>query len=359
MPDGGVNSFGVPAAPRRIGVITDGELIGDALYKFPFLRALRRAFPADTTAWIALDGPTPYADVLRPVIKSYLDEVYSGLGFRSRPRDFFRPMPKLPYCDILIDSRAKFRSVLMARRIPHGLFISGSARFLTSDRRPAKGYKRPDHVVERMLDLLELASGEPPQPFGTVEIHGAAEAAARQLLPANGVRYVGIAPGAGGRIKCWPLDNYVELARRTADRSTIPVFILGPQESAWVANIRAAVPGAILPGWNQDGSNGEEIAAAGPLRVMAVAKRLNLAVANDSGTSHMIAAVDTPLISLFGPTPAAKFAPLVSRRKVLTAQQFGSEEMSAIPVEAVESAVSGLLAETVVAASNSRAWPLP
>lgn len=359
MPDGSLGGFGVPAAPRRIGVITDGELIGDALYKFPFLRALRRAFPADITAWIALDGPTPYADLLRPVIKTYLDEVYSGLGFKSRPRDFFRPMPDLPYCDILIDSRAKFRSVLLARRLPHGLFISGSARFLISDRRPPKGHKRPDHVVERMLDLLELASGEPPQPFGTVEIHGEAEAAARQLLPPKGARYVGFAPGAGGRVKCWPLDSYLELARRVASRSTIPVFIIGPQESEWVPAIRAALPAALLPGWNQDGSNADEVAAAGPVRVMALAKRLSVAVANDSGTSHMLAAVDTPLISLFGPTPAAKFAPLVSRRKVLTAQQFGSNEMPAIPVDAVESALTGLLAEAAAAGSSSRAWPLP
>ena len=355
MPDGSFGGFGVPAAPRRIGVITDGELIGDALYKFPFLRALRRAFPADITAWIALDGPTPYADVLRPVIKTYLDEVYSGLGFKSRPRDFFRPMPNLPHCDILIDSRAKFRSVLMARRIPHGLFISGAARFLISDRRPPKGYRRPDHVVERMLDQLELASGEPPQPFGTVDVQGEAEAAARHFLPPVGVQYIGFAPGAGGRVKCWPLNNYLELARRTATRSTVPVFILGPQESEWVPTIRAALPAAILPGWNRDGSNADEIAAGGPLRVMALAKRLALAVANDSGTSHMLAAVDTPLISLFGPTPAAKFAPLVSRRKILTAQQFGSNDMAAISIDAVESAVTGLFAETAVAGSRSRA----
>jgi ADP-heptose:LPS heptosyltransferase len=92
---------------------------------------------------------------------------------------------------------------------------------------------------------------------------------------------------------------------------------------------------------------------------MALAKRLTLAVANDSGTSHMLAAVDTPLVSLFGPTPAAKFAPLVSRRNMLTAQQFGSDRMSAIPVEAVESALTGLMAETAVAGSSSRAWPLP
>jgi ADP-heptose:LPS heptosyltransferase len=111
----------------------------------------------------------------------------------------------------------------------------------------------------------------------------------------------------------------------------------------------------ILPGWNAEGSNAEEIAAAGPLRVMALAKRLALAVANDSGTSHMLAAVDTPLISLFGPTPAAKFAPLVSRRKVLTAQQFGSNDMAAISIDAVESALTGLFAETAVAGSSSRA----
>ena len=49
-------------------------------------------------------------------------------------------------------------------------------------------------------------------------------------------------------------------------------------------------------------------------------------------------------LSLFGPTPPAKFAPFVSRGAVLRAQDFGGDTMDAIPVDAVDAALDTLLA---------------
>ena len=60
-------------------------------------------------------------------------------------------------------------------------------------------------------------------------------------------------------------------------------------------------------------------------------------MANDSGTSHMLAAADVPLLSLFGPSSPEKFAPYTSRGVILTARQFGSSDaMTEIPLQAVE-----------------------
>ena len=67
------------------------------------------------------------------------------------------------------------------------------------------------------------------------------------------------------------------------------------------------------------------------------------AVANDAGMGHLLAAADCPLVSLFGPTSAAKFAPFADRLTLIEAQAFGSEDMAAIPIEAVSSAVAGHL----------------
>jgi ADP-heptose:LPS heptosyltransferase len=117
-------------------------------------------------------------------------------------------------------------------------------------------------------------------------------------LPA-GPTYVGFAPGAGDRGKCWPLKRYVVLAREQLPKGRRPVFILGPGESKWFTFLREAVPQAIIPGW-RDGSL--DPAVARPTQVAALGARLSAAVANDSGTAHMLAAGETPLVSLFGYT---------------------------------------------------------
>ena len=51
--------------------------------------------------------------------------------------------------------------------------------------------------------------------------------------------------------------------------------------------------------------------------------------------SHMFGAADAPLITLFGPTPAKKFQPKVTLGGVITAQEFGGEAMTDIPVQSV------------------------
>ena len=58
----------------------------------------------------------------------------------------------------------------------------------------------------------------------------------------------------------------------------------------------------------------------------------------------MIAAADVPLVSLFGPTPPAKFAPAATALTVITAQDFGAgEDMASIPLSAVRDALEGAL----------------
>ena len=57
----------------------------------------------------------------------------------------------------------------------------------------------------------------------------------------------------------------------------------------------------------------------------------------------MLAAADCPMVSLFGPTDPAKFAPTAARLTVIAAQDFGGRTMDAIPVAAVNRALDELL----------------
>src|SRR5207244_6779124 len=112
-----------------------------------------------------------------------------------------------------------------------------------------------------------------------------------------------------------------------------PVFLLGPEESEWQGKLRAAVPQALFPEEANRGLIG------GPCLVAALGERLSAAVANCSGTGHLLAAGGAPMVSLYGPTRPEKYAPFARSLICLKAQDYGSSRIDAIPLAAVAAAV--------------------
>jgi ADP-heptose:LPS heptosyltransferase len=325
--------------PKSVLVYVGGDLVGDALMKLPFVRALRGAWPDAHVTWLAGVNVTAFAHELAPLVDGLIDECIENAGFETvRGKILSRPLDGRRF-DLIIDTQRGVPRTLLVRRIRHRVFVSGAADFLLSDRRPPKGWKRPRGMVAQMMALLALAYGGEPPEGPPVPVDAAAAGLAARLLPA-GPTYVGFAPGAGGQHKRWPLDRYIALACLEAAAGRTPVFVLGPNEAGLAAEIGAAVPGAVVP---------EEEAGRGHVRTPAVsialAGKLSAAVANDAGSGHILAAGGTPLVSLFGPTPPEKFAPAARRLEILRAQDFGGgSEMEAIPVDAVADALNRLLA---------------
>jgi len=318
--------------PASILVYVGLDAVGDGLIKLPFVRALRSAFPKARITWVAGKGHTVFADTLGPLVRGLLDEVIDEADIGSHPMELLsRPLSGRSF-DLIIDTQRRGLTTLILRRIRHRRFISATAGYLFSDIRPRER-TRPASMIGQLMQLAEAAAGCPVEANFPLPRDPAIEAEAERLLPA-GPRYVGLAPGAGGRWKCWPLERYIALAAGLRD--AVPVFLLGPAEAEdWAATIRAALPHALLPL--------QQASQLTPMLTIALGRRLAAAVANDSGTGHMLGAADIPLVSLFGPTPANKFAPLTRRAAILRAQDFGGEAMEAIPREAVEKALSQLL----------------
>ncbi|MGE5504250.1 MAG: glycosyltransferase family 9 protein [Actinomycetota bacterium] len=322
------------AQPSSILVYVGLDAVGDGLMKLPFVRALRHAFPQAKITWMAGKGHTVYADTLAPVVAGLVDEVLDEANIGTHARELLsRPLPGRSF-DLVIDTQRRVLTSLIVRRIRHRRFISAAAGFWLSDARPKGGWVKPASMVAQIMALVELASGRPAEATAPLPRDPAAEAEADRLLP-PGPRYVGLAPGAGGRDKCWPLDRFIDLGRGLAANGLVPVVLLGPNEGAWAEPVRTALPQALLPL--------QATARVTPMLTIALGRRLAAAVANDSGTGHMLAAADVPLVSLFGPTPPEKFAPAAARLTVVRAQDFGSAAMDAIPVAAVRAAIDAWL----------------
>jgi ADP-heptose:LPS heptosyltransferase len=323
----------MPASPcNSILVYVGLDAVGDGLIKLPFIRALRSAFPGASVTWMAGKGHTVFADTLAPLVQGLIDEVIDEADIGSRPRELLsNPLPGRSF-DLIIDTQRRLLTTLILKRIRHGRFITASAGYLFSTARPAVP-SRPASLAGQMLVLAEVAAGHPVQADYPLPRDPQVEAEAERLLP-PGPCYVGLAPGAGGKHKCWPLERYIALAAGLRD--AVPVFLLGPAEAGeWADAIRTALPQALLPL--------QQASAVSPMLTIALGRRMKAAIANDSGTGHMLGAADIPLVSLFGPTPPDKFAPLTRRPLILRAQDFGGESMSSIPLEAVAAALAPLL----------------
>jgi len=324
---------------RRVGIYSGADLVGDGLQKLAMLRAVRAAFPDHEVVYVT-SGPTALATTLRPLTVGLVDRFLSDTGILRSWKEFLRGPPLREYFSVFIDTQPVVWRSLLLRRVPHGLFVTNAAKYRLSDRKPADGRrKKPLNLVERLLDLVELASGRPPRLDHRIAVPDETMARAAQVLPAvEGRTLVGLAPGAGGRQKCWPLYGYLELARGLAADGLTPVFLLGQAEEGWRSGILETVPEALFPLQDHQTLGGYD-----PVTTVAVARRLTAAVANDSGTNAMLAAADVPLVTLFGPSNPDKFRPLVTHGAIVRSTDFGGQGTDLIPVSAVRAALDDVL----------------
>ena len=168
----------------------------------------------------------------------------------------------------------------------------------------AEPWAQEGHELERYWDIAcRFASVQlPPPPNITLQVRDSDGAKADALLAAQGVRgrFVVVCPFAGGRAatadkadKRWP--GFEEFVRLGQHRLGLPLVVYpGPGEHAAA---RQLYPAAQL----LEGSDLGVYAA--------LLQRAALVVANDTGPGHMAAALGRPLISLSGPTNAARWAP--------------------------------------------------
>jgi len=308
------------------------DLVGDGVMKLPFLASLRALYPKARITWLAGQGGTVYAGVLAPLVSGLIDEVIDDAGIGVKASELLRRPLKGRAFDLVIDTQRRVMTSLILKRIKHQTFISAAADWRFSDRLPLSGrHKRPS-MLGQMMALLEAAAGLVPPVPPRLKIDKKLLTAAKRRLP-DGPTYVGLAPGAGGKHKCWPLERYIAVGEELTAKGHQPVFFIGPAERQWEAAIRARLPNALLPLADKDQ----------PPVTIALASRLAAAVANDSGTGHMLAAGGVPLLSLFGPTAPEKFAPFTERLVIIRAQEYGGQDMAAIPQSAVIGQLEKLL----------------
>jgi hypothetical protein len=143
--------------------------------------------------------------------------------------------------------------------------------------------------------LLRTAGGSEGDRRSIAAVDAALEAAGRTALAAAGWdgtrRLVIIQPGAGSARKCWPAEGFAAALADLAERRDVTLVAHeGPADAAAVESLAARLPGVRrlrLPALS---------ALAGVLRLASAY------VGNDSGVSHLAAAVGVPAVIVFEAT---------------------------------------------------------
>ena len=130
-------------------------------------------------------------------------------------------------------------------------------------------------------------------------------------------------PGSGSPRKNWPLDHFVELSRILRERGHAVRWLLGPAESSFD-----------LPPGETALSNFDLGDLAATLR------EARLYVGNDSGVSHLAAAVGAPTVAIFGPTSDRVWRPDGPRVSTIRAP---SEDLKDVSAQMVVGVAEGAL----------------
>lgn len=289
----------IPKNARNI-LIRSTNWIGDAIMTTPAIRSIRCNFPKAQITLLAL----PWVkDVFRAC--PHIDHIFiydkqgRHKGLQGKLR-LARELRQKNYdLTILLQNAFEAALITFLARIPvrGGYTTDGRSMLLTHGVRkyPDIKTRHQVHYYQEMIEGLGLQrSRNNLELFLDPAAEQEADALIREALQGAEVPIIGLNPGAAyGPAKCWPAAKYAELARKLSDKTNGLIVIFGTQ-----ADQKAA----------------DEIRATGSKRIMDLTGKTTLALAlaciaqchvfvtNDSGLMHVAAALNTPLVAIFGST---------------------------------------------------------
>ena len=275
-------------APRFL--ILRGGAIGDFIVTLPVLQALRAQWPG---AQIEIWG---YPHIANLAVAGGLAQSVVSLD-RAEMVRFFVPEPQ--FTDAQVESIRSFDLVFNYLHDPVGqvrsnLLLAGAKQVLSGSPLIKRG-----HAVPFLLEPLQALAIYETDMAPELDLSGELRSAGRQRLRLLGVRgkpHV-VHPGSGSPAKRWPAGRFVELIRRWREQGREVVAVIGEADVEEAKVLARELPDLpVLAGLTLTDLAGTLVECAGFL-------------GNDSGITHLAAAVGLPVVALFGPSDADTWAP--------------------------------------------------
>ncbi len=332
-----------PEDVRRILVVRQHNQLGDMLCAVPLLRGLQARF---RNARISLLASPVNVEVMHN--HRFLDEVILFDKRTMLTRAMLRPLRVLGFLREL--RRRSFDLVIVPATVSTSVtsdllaYCSGApvrvgARSINGQENPSALFFtlpvpldwRHDPHRHQVLRHLDIAA-----PLGVREEDLGSEITLSDMEDREGKALLGLPwpsgeigialhPGAGKVPNRWPAGRFAEVANALAAEFGARLFVTcGPMDDDPVQAMisRLAVTHTLI--------KGKTIRT-----VAAMLAQLRLVITNDTGIMHVAAAVQVPVLSLFGPTDARQWAPIGPNHRYIKGDDGTMASISAEKVLAV------------------------
>lgn len=285
-------------------LVIQTSFLGDTVLTTPLIAELARRGPVDvvtTPASARLLDNNPGVRSVIPFDKRGLDGgVFGFLKMARRLRAFGYESA------YLAQGSMRSAALALAAGVPRRVGFAGHAgRMLYTER---VEYREDLHHSIRLLRLAkpDATSADRPRLYPGIPERGAVDRfLALHDVHDDGLPLVALAPASIWGTKRWPF--YAELATALTGRARM--VVVGSTDDMSLAEEICRAAGET------------SMNAAGALSLLGSAeliRRCNLLVTNDSAPQHLASAVDTPTITIFGPTvPTFGFGPLARHSETL------------------------------------------
>jgi heptosyltransferase II len=299
-----------PAPPGNIGAILlrAPNWVGDAVMSLPVLSGLTRLVPGAPVTVLAASRVAPlFAG--QPGVQ----EVITYPAGLAKWRTLLGLWGQF---DLALALPNSFESALglWLTRTPHrlGYAANGRTPLMTTvlkGRKHLKGLHQVYYYLGLLGALGPVGTFFPPH----LRLSAAEMAAGRRYLTSAGLDpakpWVGLAPGAAyGPAKRWPAERFAAVGDLLqGDLQAGLVLLGGADDREAAAEVQGSGRGRFL-----------NLAGQTTLRqALAVLSCLKVLITNDSGLMHAAAALDTPVVAIFGSTDPAATRPFTHRASII------------------------------------------
>ncbi len=300
--------------------------MGDVIHTLPAVQALRDQFPNAMIGWLLeerwaelLCAPGTPPRGKRSTGRPLLDWVHTVnlTGWRKslftlptveRIARVWNDVRSVHY-QVAADLQGAIRSAVLARWSGASVIYGASQPRET----PASMlYTQPvitrgKHVIEQYASIAETVARRSLS-LPRVDFPRDCESEQRileRLSRAELQNFAIINPGAGWGAKRWPAERYGQAARALADSGVRSIVNYGPGEDQLAHKAEEASRGAA------------KAIQCSISELIALTRRAKLFIGGDTGPLHLAAALQVPVVAIFGPTDPARNGPYNTRSVVL------------------------------------------
>ncbi len=167
------------------------------------------------------------------------------------------------------------------------------------------------HIIDHLLKSLDLCGIPHASPIPKIFLHDEdirfSDNFIKDHISDSGKLLVAIHPGSGSRQKCWPAERFASVINWLQKEMGAQILIIsGPADKEIIEKLKATVEDNFILA--------DHLALP---RLAAVIRQCGLFLGNDSGVTHLAAAMGIHTLAIFGPTDPAIWGPRGKRSRVL------------------------------------------